>query len=216
MMKKFATVNEPKIYEHIYVVQCLKTIEHTQEPGIIFARIGSWISKERWMGYQLAQGQGVRQGYEWSHSDVQYAFFELFWEHIYEMYRVSGLVIPTTSILAINKPPKYGSRLNLPETAFANNRHEIKLIDCQWLAIVRLIQNSNLNFSSPTHEIVPLIMVSHPIKVGDEFKTAKENIVAKIISQPISSAFWFFGTYIALKGYFRVARNIAMGTWMSW
>ena len=47
------------------------------------------------------------------------------------MYHVSGLAIPTTSTSAINNPPKYGGRANLPETAFANNRHEIKLIDCQ-------------------------------------------------------------------------------------
>ena len=43
MMKEFAAVNEPKIFEYIdiYIVQCLDTMEHTQEPGIIFVRIGN-------------------------------------------------------------------------------------------------------------------------------------------------------------------------------
>ena len=40
MMKKFATVNEPKLIEFEYV-QRFKKMEHTQEPGIIFVRIGS-------------------------------------------------------------------------------------------------------------------------------------------------------------------------------
>ena len=41
MKKEFAAVNEPKIIEFIYLEQCFKTIKHTQEPGIIFVRIGS-------------------------------------------------------------------------------------------------------------------------------------------------------------------------------
>jgi hypothetical protein len=106
---------------------------------------------------------------------------------------------------------KYDGGANLPEAAFANNRHEIKLVDCQRLAVVRLISNSNLNFSSSTHKIVPLIMIPHAIKVGDEFKTTQKDVIAQIIGQPISSAFGFFGTYIALKGYFRVAGNITIG-----
>ena len=47
------------------------------------------------------------------------------------MYHASGLAIPITFISAINNPPKYGRKPNLPKTAFADNSHEIKLVDCQ-------------------------------------------------------------------------------------
>jgi len=82
----------------------------------------------------------------------------------------------------------------LSEASFPDHGNELKLIDCQWLAVGRLIWNADLNFTRPADDVVPLILASHCIEIGYEFNAAHENVVSKIISETISATLGFVGT----------------------
>jgi hypothetical protein len=86
----------------------------------------------------------------------------------------------------------------LSEAPFAYHSDKFKVVDGQRLSVARLICHSNLDFASSPNDLVPLILTAHSIEVGNEFDSAQEYVIAKVICEAISTSFGLFRSQVAL------------------
>ena len=68
----------------------------------------------------------------------------------------------------------------------------------------------NLSFSTPTRQLVPLLLWrTHIIKIGGEPDSTHVDIVPHVVRDTVATTFGFVGTEVTLKGDLGVPRDIA-------
>jgi hypothetical protein len=100
--------------------------------------------------------------------------------------------------------------LDLAETPFPYDGHQLKVIDGQRLTVMWLIRDSNLDLARAARQVVPLVLIAHCIEIRHKLDAAEEYIVSKIVGHAVALTFWLFCPQVALDREIRVSRNITI------
>jgi len=76
----------------------------------------------------------------------------------------------------------------------------------------RLIREGDHDLSFPTsvRQLVPLLLwCTHIVEIWCESDSTHIDIVAHVVRNTVTSAFWFIGAEVTLKGNLRVSRDVA-------
>lgn len=98
---------------------------------------------------------------------------------------------------------------DLTEAALTDDRHQLEVVDGERLAVVRLVEDADLDLPGAADKVVPLVLVAHSIEVGHELESPEEDVITEVVREAVAAALRFLRANVALQGDLGVARHVA-------